>query len=168
VSILSGGELLGSERPHSPAGQPRAGVLWTGDVPLGVDAAGNVYQYQSSDGTSWSQSQVTGRQVRQLSVAADNTVCGLDSQGAVWQCDPDTNVWRQMTGGPLVQISCGSSNSIWGVDSTSKVWQHTTSWAQASGSMKQVSAAYDGPAWATGTDGYVYRYANTAWTRLAV
>jgi hypothetical protein len=134
--------------------------------PWGVDAAGNVYQYQFSDGTGWSQSQVAGRQLKQVSVAADNTVCGLDSQGTIWQYDVNNNVWTQMTGGPLVQISCGSSNNIWGVDASNKVWQYTTSWAQSSGSMKQVSAAFDGTVCGLDPQGTIYQYQSNAWTQM--
>jgi hypothetical protein len=134
--------------------------------PWGVDATGNVYQYQPSDGTGWSQSQVTGRQVKQVSVAADNTVCGLDSQGTIWQYDVNTSAWTQMSGGPLVQISCGASNNIWGVDSSNKVWQFTNSWAQISGSMKQVSVAFDGTVWGLDPQGMIYQYQNNAWTQM--
>jgi Cysteine-rich secretory protein family/Tectonin domain len=138
---------------------------------FGVDAANNVYLYQTSAGPTWTQTQLPGK-MKQVSAAADNTVLGLDLSGVIWNFDWNAFNWTQMTGpgGPLAQISCASASNIWGVDSNNAVWQYTTTWTQIQGAvLKNVSAASDGTVWGVGSaDNTARKYlGSNAWQMVA-
>ncbi len=97
----------------------------------GVDAANNVYYYMSEDGTSWApQYQITDKQMKQVSVASDFTICGLDMSGAIWQGSFTTGVtWTQMATGPVafISVSCGSATNLWAVGTDGLYYQNTGS-----------------------------------------
>jgi hypothetical protein len=137
---------------------------------VGVDASNTVYQYSSSDGATWSlQSSIGSKQMKQVSIGVDHTVCGLDPSGMIWQGSLTSSpfTWTQMPGGPLTQLSCGWAGNIWGVDSNNAIWQFTKGWARITGLLKQVTVASDGTVWGIGTDSMIYRYiGNNAWTKM--
>ncbi|HZO75390.1 MAG TPA: CAP domain-containing protein [Ktedonobacteraceae bacterium] len=144
----------------------------------GVDAANNVYYYMSNDnGTTWTpQYQITGQQMKQVSVADDLTICGLDTSGAIWQGSFTTGVtWTKMAAGPagvtFVTVSCGSANNIWAVGSDTYCYQNTGSgWTKivylpgagaAGGTVLSVAA--DGTTWWCDNRGMPARYTGTTW-----
>jgi len=98
----------------------------------GVDASNNVYYYNSSDNeTTWTPQYALSdtRQMKQVSVASDFTVCGLDPSGAIWKgsftASPFT--WTQMPAGPVAftYVSCGAPNNIWAMGTDKYYYQNT-------------------------------------------
>lgn len=130
----------------------------------GVDAANNVYYYMlSEDGTTWApQYQITGKQMKQVSVADDLTICGLDTSGAIWQGSFTTGVtWTPMATGPsaFVSVGCGSSANIWAVGADGIYYKYNGStWTKgAPGWGYQVNVASDGTVVGLGTNNGYYR-----------
>lgn len=141
---------------------------------LGVDAANNVYWYSPDSNGNWSGTPVGTQPMKQVSVASDYTLCGLDSNGAAWSGNIQntaTFTWTQMPVGPVafISISCGASNSIWAVGTDNSTYQSIGSgWTKVprSGSGEsQVSVASDGTIWALSFgNGYLLRYNGSGWT----
>ncbi|HEX7735693.1 MAG TPA: CAP domain-containing protein [Ktedonobacteraceae bacterium] len=156
-----------------PSPQPvtlaQISALDANDV-FGVDAANNVYWYTLTDG-AWTRIQITGKQIKQVSVAADGTLCGLDTSGAIWQCSLTSSpqVWTAVAAGPVAfkNISCGSANNIWAIGTDSTFYQYTgTSWAKitpGSGSGAQVSVASDGTVWEIAYTSGLYSWTSGGW-----
>ena len=134
---------------------------------VGVDAANNVYRFASTDGTGWTKTSITGKQMKLVSVASDGTLCGLDTSGAIWKCDLSSSpqTWTSVPAGPTAfrHVSCGSASTIWAVGTDYIYYKYTTSgWTQgAPGYGYQVSVSSDGTVVGLGTNnGYYQRTAS--------
>ncbi|HEU5383320.1 MAG TPA: tectonin domain-containing protein [Ktedonobacteraceae bacterium] len=127
----------------------------------GVDAAHNIYQFQSSDGGhTWTQTHIPGG-LQQVSVAADGTVWGVNSAGAIYQYNGSG--WTTIAG-TLAQVSVGSASLIWGVNSAGTIYRYNGSgWTTIAGALKQVSVASDGTVWGVNPAGIAYQYVNNTW-----
>src|SRR5581483_2984627 len=132
---------------------------------FGVDAANNVYQYISSDGTNWTQMPISGQQMKQVSMASDGTVCGLDPNGAVWQYSIANATWTRMAAGSVAfrYISCGSANNLGAMGTDNLCYQNTGSgWTQMAAvpgpsAGTQVSVASDGTVVVSDYNGLLYQ-----------
>ncbi|HZO71315.1 MAG TPA: CAP domain-containing protein [Ktedonobacteraceae bacterium] len=145
---------------------------------FGVDAAKNVYWYNSDDGTTWTRISITGKQMQLVSVASDLTLCGLDTSGAIWKCDLTSSpqTWTPMTpAGPTTfkHVSYGSATSIWAIGTDSTFYQYDgTSWKQITsgmGSGTMVSVASDGTTvWEIAYTKGLYYYTPAGWAQPSV
>ena len=130
---------------------------------FGVDAANNVYWYSTDDGNAWNRSSVAdNKQLKQVSVASDLTVCGLDSNGAIWQTNlSSSSPWTKLPTGPSAFrfVSAGSANNIWAVGTDYIYYKYNGStWAKgAPGYGYEVSVASDGTVVGLGTNNGYYR-----------
>jgi virginiamycin B lyase len=129
----------------------------------GVDAAQNIYQYQSSDGTNWTQAHISG-QLKQVSVTSDGTVWGVQTGGQIYRYTGSG--WTTIPG-QLNQISVASAGAVWGVQTAGQIYHYTGSgWTNIPGTINQISAAADGSLWGVNTAGALYQYVNNSWTHM--
>ena len=166
------------EGSGSGASSTPGGTVW--QFACGVDAANNVYYFTSNDGgTTWSQTQITGKQMKMVSLADDLTLCGLDTSGAIWQCSllstpvawPSTSMGAAPGSVTFVSVSCGSSANIWAVGTDTYCYQNTGSgWTKmaylpGAGAVggPLISTAADGTTWWCDNRGMPARYTGSTW-----
>ena len=98
--------------------------------------------------------------LRQISVGADGTVWGLNSNNSIYRWDTVLQTWDWIPGS-LAQIYVGNATSVWGLNSAGAIYQFNTSaqtWVQAPGSLAQLSIGSDGDVWGINGAGEAYHY----------
>lgn len=133
---------------------------------FGVDAANNVYwylNYNTAAGWTWTpQMLIAGQQLKQVSLASDQTVYGLDTSGAVWRYNFNASTWITVAAPvAFISISCAASNNICAVGTDTLCYQNTGSgWAKIPNSSggTQISVALDGTIWALRSNGAIWQY----------
>ncbi|MCP4088448.1 MAG: hypothetical protein GY746_01455 [Gammaproteobacteria bacterium] len=97
--------------------------------------------------------------MKQVSVAADGTGWGVNSNNEIYRRKDDRRGWDRIPGS-LVQISHGSDSAVWGVNSKDKIYRRkadNSGWQNTSGGLRQISVAADGTIWGVNCKGQIYR-----------
>ena len=96
----------------------------------------------------------------QLSVGADGTVWGLNTNGEIYSYDSQTNDWTSGSR-TLSQIAVGSSGAIWGLNAAGDVYQFNSTsrtWDLVSGNLSQIAVGSDGAVWGLNSAGFIYTF----------
>ena len=105
-------------------------------------------------------SSVTGA-LKQVSVAADQSIWGVNASNAVFR--RDGGAWKRMPGA-LVQVSVGHAALVWGVNAAASVFRwNGTAWDLMPGKLKHVSVAADGTVWGVNAADKIFRWNGTGW-----
>jgi virginiamycin B lyase len=96
----------------------------------------------------------------QISVGADGTVWGLDSNQNIFTWDSSTSQFIQIPG-QLTQIAVGNANAVWGINAQNQIFRWDAanqSWTYILGSLIQIAVGADGDVWGVNADQQVYHY----------
>ncbi len=81
--------------------------------------------------------------LKQISVAADGTVWGVNKQNEIYHKKDDDSEWEKVPGA-LTQISHGSDSNVWGVNSKDEIFRrkdNNKGWDKIPGLLRQISVA---------------------------
>jgi hypothetical protein len=129
--------------------------------------SGNTLQlcFWSRGQIGWSAWQQIAGALKQVSVAADGTVWGVNAADDIFRRSGDK--WQRVPGA-LKQVSAGSASSIWGVNSSDKILRwNGSSWTQVAGALKHVSVAADGTVWGVNAADKIFVRLPDKWQQVA-
>ena len=162
-------------------------AIWTRSGAVTVaSAAGGVW---ISDGQkTWTTTprpgwtQLTGL-LSNISVGADGSVWGVNSQGYVYKWSPLINDWVMSTGSNVRVIATAPDGRPWVVNSAGQIWRKSdgnpsnSGWQQMPGQATRIAIGGDGSVWVSNAAGSVFKWdGNSNWiqapasgvTRIAV
>eukprot|EP01084_Bolivina_argentea_P319362 553933_1 len=108
--------------------------------------------------------------LKQISIADDGTIWGVNTNGNIFYRDINTSSWQTVSG-ELDQISVGSSTEVWGVNvsSTNSIFYRnftTDNWVQFPGELKYVSVGNDGTVWGVNNYDHIYYVNGSKLTKI--
>lgn len=97
-----------------------------------------------------------------VSVGADGSIWGLNSNGNIFTFNLQTQSWTQVPGA-LTEIAVGSANSVWGLNSAGQVYRWdagTPGWDVIPGNLSHIAIGADGDFWGINSAGEIYQFNN--------
>ncbi|MCP4128381.1 MAG: hypothetical protein GY753_15160 [Gammaproteobacteria bacterium] len=83
---------------------------------------------------------------KQVSVAADGIVWGVNSDNKIYRLKDDNGAWKMVPGIPLKQVSVAADGTAWGVNSNNEIYRRKdddNNWERIAGSLVQISHGSD-------------------------
>jgi hypothetical protein len=123
---------------------------------LGVNSSDNIYY---REGGQWKQ--IQGK-LKNISVAADGRIWGVNSKGETWTRATKKGVsqhWKQILGRQLEQISVGPGERVWGVNSAGDIYTRVglfEDWLYIKGKLKQIYVSRSGRVWGVDSENHIY------------
>ena len=96
----------------------------------------------------------------QNSVGRDGAVWGIQTTGAIYRFNTQTENWDAISGS-LTKIVVASKDEVWGLNAAGSIYRFNPEkqdWELAPGSFKQISVAFDGSVWAVSPTYIVSHY----------
>lgn len=122
----------------------------------GLDAAGDIYQYDANAGT-WNN--IPGN-LSSIQVGADGSVWGINSVGAPYTYNFSNNSWTYIPG-QLSTIAVGKDGSAWGLNQYQQIYRFdpiTQSWANIPGSLIEIWVGSADNVWGENVNGQFFRF----------
>lgn len=122
----------------------------------GLDASGNIYQYEADVGT-WNN--IPGN-LSSIQVGADGSVWGLNSGGAIYTYNFFNNTWTHIPG-QLSMLALGKDGSVWGVNQYQQIYHFdvlTQTWVNIPGSLVSIWVGSEDNVWGENVNGHFSRF----------
>jgi virginiamycin B lyase len=177
VSVSSDGTLWGIDANGKTWNFNQLAQTWTqmsstpkmSDISVGsmsnvwaLDASGKPYQYNFSNSTSTSKN----GSLKQISIAADGTIWGVDVSQKVWEWGG--SAWNSMPG-TLVEVAVGAASNIWGLNSTGAVFSYSStsgSWTTEPGTLAHIAVASDRTVVGINASNQVLQWNGATWSQI--
>jgi phospholipase C len=150
------------------AGAPSLAQISTGAGAnlWGVDASGNIFEYNPDSGT-WNN--IPG-ELNFLQVGADQSVWGINAAGSTYTYNRNAASWIQIPG-QLRTLSVGSDGAVWGINAQQQIYRFDASqqeWTNVPGALVQISVGNAGNVWGVSAEQHVYYYNNAlrSWSMI--
>lgn len=158
----------GTQSFENVSGAPPLAQLSVGagaDV-WGLDASGNIYQYDAGAG-SWNN--IPGN-LSSIQVGAEGSVWGINSGGGTYTYNFSDNSWTKIPG-QLSSIAVGKDGSAWGINQNQQIYRFdrmTQSWVNIPGSLVAIWVGSAENVWGENVNGQFYRFnaATQAWMNV--
>jgi virginiamycin B lyase len=129
---------------------------------VGVNAAGQIWQYQSGN---WSYIPGT---LTEISAGSATDIWGVNAAQQIYRYNQSSSSWTQIPGA-LVEVSAASDGTVWGVNASGQIWSYVpsaNSWNGIPGSLAQVSVGSANNVWGVNASQQIFHWNGSGWTEM--